>query len=194
MAKEIICGEIHETIMDTPINVFKKALELSKEEDFSIETNNPQFVEALEVLCGEENIDYYFFLNGEFIKEESVKQVYDYLGEVYNIINTIRFCDDIDCPADEESILEEIKEYEMKHDYLSEKGHPVEMDQFKDYEEIVKPRKIQAYQTNKTVVFVDDLGNRRVANKGDWIVKYSDGSFGAMGDIFPHKYKRVEND
>ena len=29
MTKKIICGEIREDFMDTPINIFKKAVELS---------------------------------------------------------------------------------------------------------------------------------------------------------------------
>ena len=56
MTKKIICGEIREDFMDTPINIFKKAVELSKIDSFTVKTNNPQLVEALEVLCGEKKI------------------------------------------------------------------------------------------------------------------------------------------
>lgn len=198
MVKKIICGEIDEaTIKGTPIEVFKFAIELAKRDDFIVETNNPQLVEALEVLCGEKNIDFYISMNGELIKEESVVKIYNYLGDIYNIINQIRFIrdleDDFDLEAKEEDILDDIREYEVAHQYCSEEKHPVDMSKFKDYEEDIEPKRLKAYKTDKTVVFSNRFGKKVVANEGDWIVQYPNGELSLYyGADFSKNYKEVK--
>lgn len=89
--RKIICGEIvgNETFSGTPIECFKEAVRLSKQDGFTVLTNDAMFIEALEVLCGEENIDVYLFLNGVF-KKVSFLYAYNYLGDVYDIIDKIR--------------------------------------------------------------------------------------------------------
>lgn len=90
MSKKIFIGEIDkESYYGTPIEMFKKAVELYKLDEFSISTNNPQFIETLEVLCGEENIKVFLKLNGEY-KYVSVLTAYNYLGELYNTIDAMR--------------------------------------------------------------------------------------------------------
>lgn len=196
MVKKIICGEIDEEIKGTPIEIFKFAIELAKRDDFIVETNNPQLVEALEVLCGEENIDFYVSMDGELVKEESVRKVYNYLGDVYNIINHIRFVRDLESDFDlddnEEDISNYIREYELAHQYCSEKKHPVDMDKFKNYEEDIKPKQLKAYQTDKPVVFSNRLSKKIVAQEGDWIIQYPDGELSLYhGEDFLKRYKEV---
>lgn len=132
MDKKIFVGDIEEeTYYGTPIELFKKAIEISKEECFIIETNNPQFVEALEVLCGEENIEFYICTDGHSCKVDRATEVYNYLDDVYNIINSLRFAiqlkDDFDEDYDfTDEILKEIEEYEIKYQYLSEEDFAVD--------------------------------------------------------------------
>ena len=109
--KKIIIGVFtEETIRGTPSEVFKNAVRLSKEkDDFEIYTNNPQLVEALELLCGEENIE--VFLNQ---KQISFIEAYRYLGEIYDIINHMRLARNLDDEISYEIIDKEIKEYDKR--------------------------------------------------------------------------------
>ena len=88
--KKIILGEITDEINDTPINNFKYAIELSQQESFTVYTNNVQFLETLEVLCGEDNLNVYLKLNGE-CEEITCMDAYEYVGDIYSILNGIRF-------------------------------------------------------------------------------------------------------
>lgn len=196
MDRQIICGEIEETFTDTPIEIFKKAVQLSAIENWIVKTNNPQLVEALEVLCGEETIKYFIYLNDEYCEQEKAMDIYNYLGDVYDIINSLRFqrdlADDFDILSRKECIQKEINEYEMKHQYHSEELHPIDEDKFEEYEEIQKPpQHIQAYKANEPVVFCDKWGHKRVAKIGDWIVKYSDNSISVYTDSLIKRYKKV---
>ena len=90
MSKQIFVGEIKkESFYGTPIEMFKNAVSLSKCDKFSISTNNPQFLEALEVLCGEDNIDVFLILNEEY-RHVNVVTAYNYLGELYDTIDAMR--------------------------------------------------------------------------------------------------------
>lgn len=90
--KKIFIGEIEEQYIKTPIENFKEVVELfkSEKEHFEIYTNNPQVVELFEVLYGENNIDVFLISNNE-THALTFQQAYDYLGDLYNIINEIRF-------------------------------------------------------------------------------------------------------
>lgn len=119
MTKRIIIGNVREELYDSPIRMFKMAVRLSKKDNWSVSTNNPQFLEALEVLCGEENIDVCFKeYNSNKIKVITFQEAYDYLGDVYDIINSIRsdvFFDRVN----DDDIVKKIKKYEEKWNGLS---------------------------------------------------------------------------
>ena len=91
MTKRIYIGEIKENIRGTPIEKFEKAVELSKTDDFRVYTNDPQFVEALEVLCSAKKSHIYIILNGK-CKEITFYEAYNYLGDLYDTIDYIRIC------------------------------------------------------------------------------------------------------
>ena len=121
MSKSIIIGKVREEFYNSPIQMFQTAVRLSKKDHFTVRTNNPQFIESFEVLCGEENVGIYFQTYHEPSKliEITFKKAYDYLGDVYDIVNVVRFNIDL-CgqqkwpPISDERILEEIKEYQKK--------------------------------------------------------------------------------
>ena len=114
MTKRIIIGNVREEFYDSPIRMFKMAVRLSKQEDWTVSSNNPQFIEALEVLCGEEKVEVYFKkFNSNKMQLITFKKAYDYLGDVYDIINKIRREQFFDRMTDE-TIIEEIKKYEQK--------------------------------------------------------------------------------
>lgn len=128
MNKIIIIGSINESFKGTPSQLFKRAVELSKQEDFVVYTNNPQFVEALEVLCGANNVKIYIHLEGKYI-EVDFFTAYNYLGDIYDTINAIRFkkqikhVDEDDIPFNDYEFLEnEINEYEEKYSNMVKKG------------------------------------------------------------------------
>lgn len=117
MVKEIVVGEIKYNafeLLDTPIELFKKAYEISKLDSWSIFTNNPQFIEALEVLCGEENIKIYLKLNGK-CEEVDFFEAYNYLGDVYDIINRIRIKKDLGGDITDEWVSYQVKKYNEKY-------------------------------------------------------------------------------
>ena len=124
MSKKIYCGEIKEDIHGTPIRKFKKAVSLSKQDKFRVYTNDPQFIEALEVLCGEDNINIYLIINGKCI-ETSFLEVYNYLGDLCDTIGLIRLynsgCSFYKTETEIEDIInKEIKEYEVKWGDINE--------------------------------------------------------------------------
>lgn len=114
--KKIFIGDIRESFNDTPLKIFRQAIELSKKDSFIVYTNNPQFVEALEVLCGEENVDVFLRLYGETV-EVSFLMAYNYLGEFYEIIDFIRIANvmDDDYVSVMESVENQIDDYENKY-------------------------------------------------------------------------------
>ena len=88
--KKIIIGDVHnDYVHKTPIQFFELAVKLSKKKQFIVHTNNPQFVEALEVLCGENNVNIYRKF-GDRCDKICFKEAYDYLGDVYDIVDLIR--------------------------------------------------------------------------------------------------------
>lgn len=114
--KKIIIGDVHnDYVHKTPIQFFELAVELSKKKDFTVYTNNPQFVEALEVLCGENNINVYRKFKDRY-DEISFKEAYDYLGDVYDIVDLIRFkrLDKDEYFDDYEFIEQQIIDYKKK--------------------------------------------------------------------------------
>lgn len=115
MTKKIIIGHIHECYhYEPPIKTFEKAYQLSKQDDFEIYTNNPQLIEALEVLCGAENIEIYMWLKHKITKiSETV--AYDYLCDVYEIIDFLRGYSLANGKVTDELINQKIKEYEEKY-------------------------------------------------------------------------------
>ena len=114
--KKIIIGEIkEETRYDTPIELLKWAIQLSKEDEFSIQTNNPQLVEALGVLCGTDNVNVYLQLDDEIV-EIGFEIAYEYLGEIYPILDLIRIIKSDENTGDDDLLsLHMIKEYEDKY-------------------------------------------------------------------------------
>lgn len=193
MTKNIICGEIMEEIYGTPIEIFKEAIKYAKKDEFNIETNNPQFIEALEVLCGEENINFYIYINGQYCKQDKAMDVYNYLGDVYEIINTIRFISDLGDTISDKKLNKEINEYELKHTYHAEEKCTVDESRFEKYEEIMRdPTIIEAYQTDTPVVFRNSFGYKRVAEAGDWVIRYSDGSLNVSSSL--RGYRKIEEE
>lgn len=119
MTKRIIIGNVREELYDSPIRMFKMAVRLSKKDNWTVSSNNPQFIEALELLCGEEKVEVYFKkFNSNKMQLITFKNAYDYLGDVYDIINSIRsdvFFDRLN----DDDIVEEIRKYEEKWNELS---------------------------------------------------------------------------
>lgn len=117
--KVILIGEIEENISGTPIEKFLEAIDYSKKERWVVKSNDPQFVEALEVLCNESDIDVFLFCDGKF-HDLTFQEAYNYLGEIYNIINAIRFRKDLneDLNLNDDSnynmIMDNVKEYKKK--------------------------------------------------------------------------------
>ena len=114
--KEIHIGDIDECFNGNPLENFKEALELSKQDDFYVQTNNAQVIEALEVLCGEKNIKICLRLYGK-ITEIKFITAYNYIGDFYDIIDCIRlshiFGDKIN-----DMIDDFVEEYEDKYLHL----------------------------------------------------------------------------
>lgn len=112
-SKIIVIGDIIEpSFVQTPIKVFKKAYDLSKQEEWVVFTNNPQFVEVLEVL--NDDVKIYLRLNGRE-EEIDVIEAYDFLGDVYDIIRRIKIKKDLDEDVTDKWIEHQIKEYNMRY-------------------------------------------------------------------------------
>ena len=60
--------------------------------------------------------------------------MYEYLGDVYDIINSLRFQQELDMQITYKCIEDEINEYEAKHQFACEKLNPVIESNFKKYE------------------------------------------------------------
>lgn len=114
--KSIIIGNVREEFYDSPIRMFQMAIRLSKQNDFTVRSNNPQFIEALEVLCGEENIVICFqtFHNLSKLIEIDFRMAYNYLGEVYDIINKLRMDMDFDDEIDWDGLESRIRTYQNR--------------------------------------------------------------------------------
>lgn len=195
MSKNIICGEINsdDEWIGAPIDLFKKAVLLSKMDTFCIKTNNPQLVEAIEVLCGKNNINFYIYIDGKYYKQDRVESIYDYLGDVYGILNSLRLELEFEEDITDEVILKEIAEYELKHQFIDEETHSIDEEKFKPYVEILRePERIEAYQIDEPVVYENRYHHKRIAQSGDWIIKYSDGEITHRSNL--GQYKEVEND
>ena len=85
-------GEIDEDAKGTPIQVFEQALRIWEEGyDRIIETNNIQFLDALQTLFGTENIEIY--LRGAWCHRVPItlREAYKYLYDIYDIIVFIYF-------------------------------------------------------------------------------------------------------
>lgn len=191
--RSIICGDIEEEIFGTPINIFKDAIKIATADEFCIKTNNPQFIEAVEVLCGEENIDFYIYIDGQYCKQDKAMDVYNYLGDVYEIINSIRFISDLGDTISDKKLNKEINEYELKHTYHAEEKCKVDESRFEKYEEIMRdPKIIEAYQTDTPVVFRNSFGYKRVAEAGDWVIRYSDGNLDVSSSLT--RYRKIEEE
>lgn len=195
MTKTIVCGEIAEEMFGTPIEIFKEAVKYAKKDEFYIETNNPQFIEAVEVLCGEDNIEFYIYIEGQYCKQDRAMDIYNYLGDVYDIINSLRFAIDIgkdfgDTITDDD-IEKEINEYELKYRYHAEEECKLDESQFEHYEEVLRePKCIEAYQTDKPVVIRNCFNKKRVAEAGDWVIRYPDGNLDVSSSLT--QYRKIE--
>ena len=120
MTKRIIIGDLYNWEINskgTPISLFQKAYYMSKLERWCIHANDPQFVEALEVFCGEDNVEVYLKLNGK-CKRISFQLAYDYLGDVYDFIDQIRgykIAHHLTKYVDDEFVENKVNEYNMKY-------------------------------------------------------------------------------
>ena len=124
MTKRIIIGDLYswEVAKGTPIYLFRKAYNMSKLETWTTYTNNPQFIEALEVFCGEDNVEVYLRLNGK-CKRISFQLAYDYLGDVYDFIDQIRgykLAHHLTKYVDDEFVEKKLNEYNIKYLKLME--------------------------------------------------------------------------
>lgn len=92
MTKTIIVGEIKSRdiyVFLTPVQKFRKAYEISKRDNFTIETNDAMMIETIEILCGEENLEVYLKIDNK-LKEISVIDAYKYIGGLYDVVNDMR--------------------------------------------------------------------------------------------------------
>lgn len=120
--KIILIGDVTDDFaLLNPIECFERAYELSKLDDFTVRTNNPQVVEALEVLCGEGEI-VVLLCSKKRRFPINIQVAYNYLGDVYDIIDSIRIRKGIsEEKITDEYIQHEIDEYNTK--YNVEKHH-----------------------------------------------------------------------
>ena len=187
MSKVIISGEIKDQFCGSPIEMFKKAVEISKEESFEIRTNNTQVIEILEILCGEKNIEYYIIQNDQLYKQNDVQNLYDYIGSIFHIINSIRFSIQLNGRGSNcyTQIKNEIKDYEDKFEQIP--FTEISPSKFKKYtEKMPVLHEVEAYQADKKMIIDTALGRRRVS-KGEWIIKRKNGKYDVMDDDFFRK-------
>lgn len=104
---------------NTPINVFKEVIRLYKsKKDFTLYTNNPQLIEAIEVLYteGDEEPDIELYLSidnySELIPLYDFREAYNYLSAPYEMIDAIRLLKSM--KIDETEIFKEIDEWLQK--------------------------------------------------------------------------------
>lgn len=114
--KVILIGDVTDDFASlNPIECFERVYELSKLDNFTIRTNNPQVVEALEVLCEEDGI-IILLCSEESRFPINMQIAYNYLGDVYDIIDSIRAYERLDEEGvTDEYIQHEIDEYNIKY-------------------------------------------------------------------------------
>lgn len=88
-SKQIIIGDIEDSITGSPISQLRQAIFLSKQERFTVFTNNAQLIESLEVLCGEQEISIILKI-GDNCCEIDFEDAYDYIADIYLILNFMR--------------------------------------------------------------------------------------------------------
>ena len=84
MTKTIIVGEIRSRdiyVFQTPVQQCKKAYEISKRDNFTIETNNAMMIETIEILCGEENLEVYLKIDNKLKEKISLSKISLYVVE-----------------------------------------------------------------------------------------------------------------
>lgn len=103
----------------TPVDVFKEVVRLYKsKKDFTLYTNNPQLIEAIEVLYTESDeepdIELYLSVDNysELIRLYDFREAYNYLSAPYDIIDTIRLLRGM--KIDETEVFKEIDEWLQK--------------------------------------------------------------------------------
>ena len=114
--KRVTIGDIENDILIglTPVQWFEKALNLY-DTDFDVECNNALFLEALEVLCGEENLEVYLKVD-ELIAKVDVIIAYNYLGDFYDVIDYLRtHVILLNEEVDMDKIKQEIKNFNEKY-------------------------------------------------------------------------------
>lgn len=92
MAKIIIVGEVRNRdiyVFLTPVQKFRKAYKISQRDNFTIETNDAMMIETIEIMCGEENLEVYLKIDDK-LKEISVINAYNYIGDLYNVVDHMR--------------------------------------------------------------------------------------------------------
>lgn len=123
----IVIGDTREDYVGAQIDLFMIAMRLSEQSEIIVHTNNPIFVEALEVLIGEDNLYFYLHLDGKY-EEVDKYEAYDYLGDVFRIINGLRFEIEIneDCyneiKYDKKQLYDTIAEYNERWNQVAEYG------------------------------------------------------------------------
>lgn len=97
----------------TPLEAFKTAFNIAQHDTFSIETNNPQVLELLSLLCDDLEV---WLKIGEKSEEIDIYTAYGYLGDLYDVINYIRIMKDIgDKNIEYQDIADDVMEYENKY-------------------------------------------------------------------------------
>lgn len=97
----------------TPLEAFKTAFNIAQHDTFSIETNNPQVLELLSLLCDDLEV---WLKIGEKSEEIDIYDAYGYLGDLYDVINCIdakKFFSDK--KIEYQDISDELEEYEKKY-------------------------------------------------------------------------------
>lgn len=97
----------------TPLEAFKTAFNIAQHDTFSIETNNPQVLELLSLLC--DDLEVYLKI-GEKSEEIDIYDAYGYLGDLYDVINRIdakKFFSDK--KIEYQDISDDLEEYEKKY-------------------------------------------------------------------------------
>lgn len=97
----------------TPLEAFKTAFNIAQQDIFSIETNNPQVLELLSLLCDDLEV---WLKIGEKSEEIDIYTAYGYLGDLYDVINCINIMKNIgDKNIEYQDIADDVMEYENKY-------------------------------------------------------------------------------
>lgn len=97
----------------TPLEAFKTAFNIAQHDTFSIETNNPQVLELLSLLCDDLEV---WLKIGERSEEIDIYTAYGYLGDLYDVINFISISKDLgDENIEYQDISDDLEEYEKKY-------------------------------------------------------------------------------